>query len=174
MERRTAQDYFREALAILGEQGSEALTIAALGERLGVTKGSFYHHFDSMPSFITALLEYWEREHSDELIATVRAIPEPAQRVASFAQLAANLPHATEAALRAWGRSNSEVAAVIGRVDRRRERYLADALGARTRNRENARLRARLILNVLIGAQQREQSVDRKRLRQMFDLILQN
>ena len=68
MERLTQDDYFREALAVLDEFGSDALTIAVLCDRLDVTKGSFYHHFGGMPGFITQLLEYWEREHSVRLI----------------------------------------------------------------------------------------------------------
>ena len=74
MERLTAEDYFREALSILGEHGSDAMTIALLCERLDVTKGSFYHHFGGMPGFVDQLLAFWEREHSDRLIAISRAV----------------------------------------------------------------------------------------------------
>ncbi|HZC72640.1 MAG TPA: TetR/AcrR family transcriptional regulator [Jatrophihabitans sp.] len=171
MERLTPEDYFREALVVLGDYGSEALTIAMLCERLGITKGSFYHHFGGMPGFVTQLLEYWAREHSDRLIKISRAQPDPTLRIATLNDLGVGLPHASEAAIRAWARSSPEVAEVVTRVDRRRERHLVDAIAALGIDRAHARVLARIGLNLLIGVQQREHPVDLKRLRQMFEEV---
>ncbi|HET8583154.1 MAG TPA: TetR/AcrR family transcriptional regulator, partial [Jatrophihabitans sp.] len=95
MERLTAEDYYREALAVLGEHGSEAMTIAVLCERLDVTKGSFYHHFGGLPGFVEGLLAYWEREHSDRLIAISKAQPDPSLRIATLTDMGVHLPHAS-------------------------------------------------------------------------------
>lgn len=171
MERLTPEDYFREALAILGESGSEALTIAQLCERLEVTKGSFYHHFGGMPGFVTQLLEYWEREHSERLIKISRAQPDPTLRIFTLTEMGVGLPHASEAAIRAWGRSSPEVAEATERVDKRRERHLVDSVTALGIDRPRARVLARIGLSVLIGVQQREHPVDLKRLRQMFEEV---
>ncbi len=169
MERLSAEDYFRAAFDVLGESGSEGLTIAALCQRLEVTKGSFYHHFGGMPGFVTALLAFWESEHSDRLIMMSRQQPDPTLRINGLIELAVGLPHASEAAIRAWARSNPEVAEVTARVDRRRERHISDATVALGIDRPAARLLGRIAMNLLIGAQQREQPVDLKRLRQMFE-----
>lgn len=169
MERLTAEDYYREAFAILGEYGSDAMTIAVLCERLDVTKGSFYHHFGSMPGFVAALLQFWEAEHSDRLIAISRAQPDPALRITTLTEIAVGLPHGPEAAIRAWGRSNAEVAETTERVDRRRERHLVDALSALGIERSTGRLLARMAMSMLIGTQQREHPVDLRRLRLMFE-----
>jgi AcrR family transcriptional regulator len=171
VERLTPDDYFREALAVLGDYGSDALTIAILCDRLEITKGSFYHHFGGMPGFITQLLEYWEREHSERLIKISKAQPDPTLRITTLNELGVGLPHASEAAIRAWGRSNTEVAEVMSRVDRRRERHLVDAIAALGIDRQRARLLARIGLSLLIGVQQREYPVDLKRLRQMFEEV---
>lgn len=171
MERLTPEDYFREALAVLAESGSEALTIAALCDRLDVTKGSFYHHFGGMPGFATQLLGYWEREHSERLIKLSRAQPDPTLRIFTLTEMGVGLPHASEAAIRAWGRSSPEVAEATERVDRRRERHLVDAVSALGIDRPRARVLARIALNVLVGVQQREHPVDLKRLRQMFEAV---
>jgi AcrR family transcriptional regulator len=169
VERLNAEDYFREAFDVLGQYGSEALTIAVLCERLGITKGSFYHHFGSMPAFVTQLLDYWEAEHSERLIALSKAQPDPSLRITTLTELGVGLPHGPEAAIRAWGRSNPEVAAVTARVDKRREKHLVDAISALGIDRARARLLARIALNLLVGVQQREHPVDLKRLRQMFE-----
>jgi AcrR family transcriptional regulator len=171
VERLTAGDYFREALTILGNWGSESLTIALLCEHLQVTKGSFYHHFGGMPNFVTQLLAFWESEHSERLIAVSRAQRDPAARIPLLIELAVGLPHASEAAIRAWSRSNPEVAEVSARVDRRRERHLVDAMAAVGVDRAQARLLGRLAMDVLIGAQQREYPVDLKRLRALFEQV---
>jgi len=171
LERLTPEDYFREALAILGESGSEAMTIALLCDRLAVTKGSFYHHFGGMPGFVTQLLDYWEREHSERLIKLSRAQPDPTLRIFTLTEMGVGLPHASEAAIRAWGRSSPEVAEATERVDRRRERHLVDSVTALGIDRQRARVLARIGLSVLIGVQQREHPVDLKRLRQMFEEV---
>ena len=169
MERLTPEDYFREALAVLGDYGSESLTIAVLCEQLQVTKGSFYHHFGGMPGFVTQLLAYWEQEHSERLIKLSKAQPDATLRILTLTDLGVHLPHASEAAIRAWGRSNADVAEVTARVDRRRERHLTDAIAALGIDRARARLLGRIGLTLLIGTQQREHAVDLKRLRAMFE-----
>jgi AcrR family transcriptional regulator len=49
------EDYFHAALDILTDFGPESLTAARLCERLNVTKGSFYHHFQGMDDFVESL-----------------------------------------------------------------------------------------------------------------------
>jgi AcrR family transcriptional regulator len=169
VDRLSAADYFGAALEVLAEHGSEALTIAALGDRLQVTKGSFYHHFGSLPGFVEQLLAYWETEHGDRVIAGPRAEPDAWRRVESLTTVGLRLPHASEAALRAWGRSRPDVAEVVARVDRRRERQLADSIAAVGGDRARARLLARTGLTLLVGAQQREHPVDLRRMRAVLE-----
>jgi AcrR family transcriptional regulator len=171
MERLGAADYYREALGVLGEQGSQALTIAALCDRLAVTKGSFYHHFSGMPAFVEQLLAYWEEEHSERLIAISRSQPEPTLRITTLTDLAVNLPHASESAIRAWGRSNPDVAQVVERVDKRRERHVVDAIAALGIDRGRARLLGRICVDLLVGIQTREVPPEPKRIRQLFEEV---
>lgn len=171
MERLTAGDYYREAMAILAGHGSEAVTIASLCERLEVTKGSFYHHFGGMPGFVQNLLEFWAREHSERLIAMSRAQPDPALRIIDLTDIGVGLPHASEAAIRAWGRSNPTVAEAVVRVDKRRERHLVDSISALGIDRPRSRVLTHIVLSLLVGVQTREQPVDLKRVRQMFEEI---
>jgi AcrR family transcriptional regulator len=171
VERLTADDYFREALAVLGEQGSPAMTIASLCERLEVTKGSFYHHFGGMPGFVEQLLAYWEREHSDRLIRLSKTQPDPTLRITTLTEMGVNLPHTSESAIRAWGRSTPDVAEVIARVDKRRERHVVDAIAALGIDRPRARLLGRIAIDLLVGIQTREVPPDPKRVRQMLEEI---
>jgi hypothetical protein len=44
-------DWIQAGYALLAEEGIQAIKIDRLCDRLGVTKGSFYWHFDGMPSY---------------------------------------------------------------------------------------------------------------------------
>jgi AcrR family transcriptional regulator len=51
-------DYWIQAgFAIIAEEGMQALKIDRLCQRLGVTKGSFYWHFDDMPAYRSARVQ---------------------------------------------------------------------------------------------------------------------
>ena len=63
-ERLSRGDYFAAAMAILAEDGVAGLTTTRLCQRLEVTRGSLYHHFESGPAFHDALIEHWD-EHAD-------------------------------------------------------------------------------------------------------------
>jgi AcrR family transcriptional regulator len=152
---RSATDFVAAALDVLADQGSDGLTIAALCSAVGVTKGSFYHHFDGMPGFVTALLSYWEAEHSERLITISRDTPDPVHRIGVLLEIAVALPHAAESAIRGWARSSPEVAAVQSRVDAGRERHLAEAFRALGLEGPTALLQARMALSLLIGVQLR-------------------
>jgi AcrR family transcriptional regulator len=169
MARLVAQDYFREALTVLADQGGEGVTIAAVCDALGVTKGSFYHHFGSLTGFVDQLLPYWEAQRSSRLVGRTRPPPDPRRRLVRLIELAVELPHPTEAAMRAWGWRQPEVALAVERVDGRRERHLTGVIAAVGVDRRAARTHARIMLDVIISAQQREDPVDPRRLRQLLD-----
>ena len=47
---------------VLAQHGVPALRIHRLASRLGLSKGSFYHHFDGIPGYRTALLAHVEQQ----------------------------------------------------------------------------------------------------------------
>ncbi len=56
--RRTVQALLRAAREVLETEGFEAMTMAAVAERAGVTRRSVYLHFASRAELVTALFEY--------------------------------------------------------------------------------------------------------------------
>ena len=81
VQRRSRNDYFEAGLGLLAEGGAKAVTIDNLCARLGTTKGSFYHHFESGPAFMGALLAYWEGEYSQHLAEAALAVDDPVERL---------------------------------------------------------------------------------------------
>lgn len=123
-------DWVKAGLEILASHGHDAVTIALLTERLGVTKGSFYWHFESREELLGLLLQDW-REH-----ATLRVIEkvefkskDPKDRVRQLAHLSisssiAEFGGALELAVRSWARTDDLVREIVAKVDRQRIEYL--------------------------------------------------
>jgi AcrR family transcriptional regulator len=152
--------YFTAALALLAEHGHDGLTIASLCRRLGVTKGSFYHHFRHFSEFTDGLLAYWATEHATRLIDLSESVSDPDERFELLHGIAVSLPHGAEAAIRAWAWSNPTVAAVQHQVDEARLAHLARAGEAVGLDATRARLMATMSLSLLIGLQQLHRPAD--------------
>ena len=63
--RLSAGDWQQAALDALSEAGLQGIAIEMLARRLGVTKGSFYWHFESRDALIQAALELWESQEQE-------------------------------------------------------------------------------------------------------------
>jgi AcrR family transcriptional regulator len=164
----TRAAYFDAAFELLAERGQDGLTIAALCQRLGVTKGSFYHHFADFEGFVDGLLEHWAAEHATRLIALSESMTDPQERMDLLRGIAVGLPHGAEAAIRAWSWSNERVAAVQRDVDRARLAHLTAATIDTGSDPERARLLATIALSTLIGLQQLERPARPKAMEEVF------
>ena len=76
-------DYFDAALELMATGGIGAVTISALCYRLGVTKGSFYHHFESGTAFQLELLSFWEHDRVKQLMPFLEAM-DPVDRLTAL------------------------------------------------------------------------------------------
>jgi AcrR family transcriptional regulator len=106
--------------------GPDGLRIDRLCRRLGVSKGSFHHHFAGADDFKRALIAAYETlvvEALDEAIEqTAAARPKDALEglTASITSTQSVYQPELEVAMRAWAFSDPKVRAVQQRVDRRR------------------------------------------------------
>jgi AcrR family transcriptional regulator len=58
-------------LAVLAASGADALTIDRLAREVGLSKGSFYHHFGGMAGYRTALLAHYQATFTTQYIDAV-------------------------------------------------------------------------------------------------------
>jgi AcrR family transcriptional regulator len=163
--------YCLAGLDLLAERGHNGLTVAALCERLGVTKGSFYHHFRDFSAFVDDLLDYWATEHAARLIALSESLTDTQERFELLLQIAIGLPHGAEAAIRAWSWSNEAVARVQRRVDQSRLTHLTRSAAEAGNSPERARLMATISLSTLIGLQQLERPAQREAFDEVFSQL---
>jgi AcrR family transcriptional regulator len=143
------------AFQALVEGGIDALRVEPMAGRLGVTKGSFYHHFDNRRALQLAMLEEWERVGTSQIIDRVeRAQTDPLAQLHALALETMGGDErvdAIETAMRAWGREDEVVAAALARVDGRRVAFVVSLLQGIGLPTRLAKQRATMMYRVLIG-----------------------
>lgn len=124
----TAADWAEAALQLIAEKGLGALTINALAQRLGVTKGSFYWHFKGRDDLLSAALAHWERRATTDAIRGLNAVADHRLRLELMLRAASQLPRSRSlyAAL-AEAAEDPTVRGVLNRVASARITYLEAA-----------------------------------------------
>jgi AcrR family transcriptional regulator len=154
MARASKQDWLREGLRILAEQGAPALTIDRLAAALGLTKGSFYHHFQGLPGYKAALLDFVEEVMADRVAAATAVAATPIDGMTRLLDSTVVETSPFEVALRAWALQDDEVRAVQERVDDHRFTTVHSFCRQVVDDEERALVMSRLAQAVMIGGSQ--------------------
>ena len=143
----TKQDWLNVAKDVLISDGVEHVKVLALGDRLGVSRSSFYWYFKSRQDLLDALLLDWENTNTAALVAKAS---QPAETITGAVcnvfecVIDPDLFNtALDFAVRAWARSSGKVRRVLDRSNAARLqaltrmflRYGYDPLEAETRAR---------------------------------------
>ncbi len=88
MSRKEPADWVEAALSAIEEGGLAAVAVEPLARRLGVTKGSFYHHFADRPALVRATLAAWEVRFVQAQVDQFGAIADPRERLHRLMRLA--------------------------------------------------------------------------------------
>ena len=107
MARLSKEDWLEEGFKLLSEFAQNKLRIALLCDRLGVTRGSFYHHFESIENYVEALMQRWEKQNTLDAIEVAQAGNSPLERMDLLNQKVAQANQKVEAAIRSWSFSRS-------------------------------------------------------------------
>jgi AcrR family transcriptional regulator len=150
----TKEQYFDTGLEVLAELGFKGVNIGVLCRRLGVTSGSFYHHFGSWQGFVDELLEHWENRQVLILRTLNFNQGNPDDDIRAMSDLASGLHHSAEAAIRAWAANDESVNLALKRVDESRRRTVHKAIKGVVGDEETATVVTSLGMAMLIGYQQ--------------------
>ena len=129
--RLTADDWVTAGLEVLVESGVTAVKILPIAERLGVTRGSFYWHFESRRALLSQLLDTWESRNTSALLAAATA---PATLVDKYVALSrlwlgwSDFDPRLDVAVRDWGRSDAAVSERMRAADEQRVAALVDMI----------------------------------------------
>jgi len=143
-------------LEALRKGGVGAVRVERLAGDVGVTKGSFYHHFRDRRALLEALLDFWSREMTDAEFERIEGIKGTlARRLVALAEDVLEKGMGRyDPAIRAWARTDRKVAAQVALVDRRRVAALTKFFQDGGFAAAEARSRARLFYTFLLGEPQ--------------------
>jgi AcrR family transcriptional regulator len=170
----TQVEFLDAGLELLATEGAPAVTIERLTGELGLTKGSYYHHFGSAAGYKKALLDYFEAQYTTRLIDIIEGETAGADaklRHLLLLVLADPDSAALEIAVRAWALQDPEVRAAQERVDKARMAYLEKLCRGLGADVDPDRF-AQLLYLILIGAEQVLPPIGKKDLREIYDLAL--
>ena len=171
------QRWLDAGLEALADEGAAGLRIDRLTRRLGVTKGSFFHHFAGAGAYQSALLEHVEAVVTAQIEAREGELDsaDPQQVLSRMTAAVGRSSYGLwrsdlEVAIRAWSFTDPEVRAAQDRIDRRRLAMLEAVWRRIEPDPERARVSARLPFLILVGASM--SAIDPDELQQVYELIL--
>lgn len=153
--RLTVDDWTAAALEAMARGGLAAVAVEPLAARLGATKGSFYWHFANREALIEAAVLRWEREHTEGVIGTIGAEPDPLARLRLLVGLVLESTSihpegSIELAMLATA-DHPHVAPVLARVTERRVAYTAGLFAALGWPADEARRRGLMAVTAYLG-----------------------
>lgn len=152
--RLSERDWARAALEAIARGGLAAVAIEPLARELGVTKGSFYAHYDNRDELVTAALWEWEHNHAHAGLAEYAAIADPAERlrelIAATVRSYTGVAPSVQLSLFAE-RDDQRARAMLGRVHRARLDLLTRTYRELGLPAGQARQRARIAYATTIG-----------------------
>ena len=175
----TRSDWLETGLAAVVDDGPNGLRIDRLCRRLGVSKGSFHHHFAGAGDFKRSLLAAYEdlvvRALDQAIDQTEAATPQAA--LAGLTAAITGTPGLyrpeLEVAMRAWAFSDAEVRAVQERVDRQRLASLRRIWSKIVDDPAEAHTASLLPYLVGIGASLVQPPIPPDQLRRVYELLLE-
>ena len=152
--RLSAGDWVSAALEVLVSEGIGAVKILPLAKKLGVTRGSFYWHFENHEALLNRLLEVWEETNSGSIIRAATLEGSIVDRYVALMRCWLGMERfdpRLEVAVRNWGRSNPELWQKLRATDERRVDACVQMLAAEVSDPVMRLHRARTIYFLQMG-----------------------
>jgi len=147
-------DWLLSALEIFVAEGIDAVRITRLAQNLGVTRGSFYWHFENREDLIDALVSYWKDKNTRAVTESVANASNLAEGIFRFFETcidAALFDPRLDLALREWARRSSEVRNMVDFEDEARITSLCEFFTRFGYAMPDALIRARVLYYSQIG-----------------------
>jgi AcrR family transcriptional regulator len=127
IERLSREAWLEKALESLASAGHAPLRVGAIAAQLGVTKGSFYHHFENRADFVR-----WEQKYTRDIASNLVANNEAPEEWlwALIEGVAESRLTRFDVAIRAWASHDQEVRKLVARADKFRMTYVRSIFSA--------------------------------------------
>jgi AcrR family transcriptional regulator len=151
------QAWIEQGLVALSSGGPDAVRVEVLAKALGVTKGGFYGYFADRDALLAEMLDLWEAEATEAIIARVEAPGGDARdklvrlRTTIASGVGRTTDITTDQAIRGWSRRDPAVAERLRRVDNRRMDYLRSLYRGICADEDDVEARSLLSYSLWIG-----------------------
>ena len=175
----TRDRWLDAGIELLAAEGPSAVRIDRLARRVGLSKGSFFHHFAGAAAFKTALLarletaaaEVWSASAERLSTATPRELLVELTDAVGTSDLVVWRPE-VQVAVRSWALQDAEVGATQARIDRAALDLLESVWRGIGLDPESARVHALLPYLIMVGAGMSTTPIERSELHGVYQLIL--
>ena len=148
------------------------IAIEALIQELGVTKGSFYHHFSGIQDFKTNFLRFYEEAGTLNIIQATKRETLAQDKLRRLLAIIVSHPLEDGVVMRAWAQQDAEVGAVQARVDQQRVAYVASLCAEISGEPAQGQLMAEIFYARLVGGPQMQPALSAERMTAVFNEIL--
>ena len=122
----TKDDWLEAAMELLRTRGIGGVRVLPLAQELGVSRGSFYWHFEDREDLLRCMLDWWDREMTDSVIRFANAgHGSPRARLMAVAEDVVRAQrNRYETAIRTWAAGDKRAAKTLKRVVNKRLDYV--------------------------------------------------
>lgn len=151
----TRSDWINQALETLISDGIESVRVLPLGQKLGVSRSSFYWYFESRQDLLDQLLKHWRDTNTAAIVERARRPAETIiMGVMSVFECWADerlFDPRFDFAVREWARRSNDVRRMIDQADDERLGAIRDMYRRHGYEDEDAFIRARVLYYMQIG-----------------------
>lgn len=147
-------DWLQQALELFVAEGIEAVRITRLADELGVTRGSFYWHFENREDLIEALVRFWKDKNTPAISRTVESAASLEDGILGFFEICVDTRQfdpRLDLALREWARRSMSIHQRVNAEDTARIDALRDLYARFDYPMPDALIRARVLYYSQIG-----------------------
>ncbi len=135
--RLSRENWLDLGLSQLSEHGPDGLKLEPMCSAAGLTRGSFYHHFDDHDAFVQAVTERWVETGTDRIVQALDTEANLPDVEAQLHDLATSLDYRLELGIRELARRAPQIRDTVRKADGRRLNVLTGLYSAKFGIKDN-------------------------------------
>lgn len=161
--RLTREEWLKQALEVLSKRGQAGMRIEELSAAIGVSRGSFYWHFENRSDFIRSVLQHWFENYTQSVPDLVNRDGGSAEdRLKRLVSIIHNQKMTRyDFAIRSWALRNREVEQRVAENDRFRLDFIRGLFSEMGFVENELEIRARSCLSFLTLEKSMFDKIDR-------------
>jgi AcrR family transcriptional regulator len=124
-------DWIALGLSELAKRGPDAIKLEAICKAAGLTRGSFYHHFEDHNDFLRSMVGAWRLQSTENIIQNVDLNASADVSASHLTEKAIQIDYQLELGIRELARRLPEIADEIRETDQARLAILSEIYVAR-------------------------------------------